>query len=186
MNCKTVAALLLACTPGLGFAQMNYTGVELNFVDVDLGDVDVNGDGFEVVGSYAFSDRFFVFGEYGDQDFDLGVNGKSFEVGGGYTHGLLDDIDFVGTVSYVDAEVNVGPFSADDNGFALGAGIRSKVARAFEIDAGLRYVDLDESGSDTSLVLGGRWYFRDRLALSAGTDLNDDADAFRLGFRAEF
>jgi hypothetical protein len=32
----------------------------------------------------------------------------------------------------------------------------------------------------------GRYYFKNKLAVSFGTDLNDDADTLRVGFRAEF
>lgn len=187
MNGKLAAgALFLALAPGFASAQMSYSGVELNFIDVDVGDVDVEGDGFEIVGSYEFTDRWFGFGKYGDQDLDFGLDGQAFEAGAGFKHGLLSDVDFVGTVSYVDVEYDLAGFTADDNGLALGAGVRARVARAFEIETGLRFIDLDESGSDTGFMLGGRWYFRDRLAVSAGTDLNDNADTFRLGFRAEF
>lgn len=187
MKFKTIAgALLLVFGPGAALADMNYSGVELNFVDIDLGDIDVDGDGFEIFGSYAMSDRYFLFGEYSDQDLGFGIDGRSFEVGAGFNHELKADFDFVATVSYVDAKVRLGNFSVDDDGFALGAGLRSRVGRSFEVEGGIRYIDLDQSGSDTGFVLGGRYYFNQTFAISAGTDLNDNADTFRLGFRAEF
>jgi opacity protein-like surface antigen len=187
MKCKTVAgALLLAFTPGVVLADLNYTGAELNFVSVDLGDIDVDGDGFELAGSYAMSDRYFLFGEYGDQSLDFGLDGRSFEVGAGFNHQLKADTDFVASVSYIDAELKFGGVSVDDDGFALGAGVRSRIARSFEVEGGIRYIDLDQAGSDTGFVLGGRYYVNDSFAISAGTDLNDNADTFRIGFRAEF
>ena len=187
MNCKTIAGtLLLACAPGAAMAEMNYTGIELNFVTVDLGDIDIDGDGFELAGAYAMSDRYFLFGQYSDQDLDFGLDGEAFEVGAGFNHALRTDIDFVGTVSYVDSEIALGSLSIDDDGFALGAGVRARVARAFEVEGGIRYLDLDESGSDTGFVVGGRYYLNEMFALSAGTDLSDNNDTFRIGFRAEF
>jgi opacity protein-like surface antigen len=182
------AALALAFAPGFVFAEMNYNGVELSFIDVDLGDdlVNVDGDGFELFGSYAMSDRYFLFGEYADQGLGAGLDGRSIEFGAGFNHELKSDIDFVASVSYVDAKVRVGNLSVSDDGLALGAGVRAKVAQKFEVDGGIRYIDLDRSGSDTGFVLGGRFYFNDTFALSAGTDLNDNADTFRIGFRAEF
>ena len=189
MNFKTLAsALALAFAPGVVLADLNYSGVELNFVSVELGDdvIDVDGDGFEIGGSYAMSDQYFLFGEYGDQDLDFGIEGKSYEVGAGFHHEMNRDLDFVASISYVDAEVELGGFSVDDDGFALGAGMRSRVGRSFEVEGGIRYTDLDASGSDTGFVLGGRYYFNDTFAISAGTDLNDNADTFRIGVRAEF
>jgi hypothetical protein len=189
MNFKTLAsALLVAFAPGVALADLNYTDVELNFVDVELGDdlIDVDGDGFEIAGSYSFSDQYFLFGEYGDQDLDFGIEGKSYEIGGGFHHELGSDFDFVASISYIDAEVEVAGFSVDDDGFALGAGLRSRIARSFEVEGGIRYLDLDASGSDTGFVIGGRYYFNETFAVSAGTDLNDNADTFRIGVRAEF
>jgi opacity protein-like surface antigen len=189
MNRKSItAAIILAFAPGVVFAEMNYSGVELSFISIDLGDdlVDVDGDGFELFGSYAMSDKYFLFGEYSDQDLGFGLDGRSIEFGAGLNHELNNDLDFVASASYIDAKVRVGNFSVSDDGLALGAGVRAKVARKFEVEGGVRYIDLDQSGSDTGFVLGGRYYFNDTFALSAGTDLNDNADTFRIGFRAEF
>jgi hypothetical protein len=86
----------------------------------------------------------------------------------------------------VDTEVELGNFSADDNGLAIGGGIRTRISQSFELDAGLKFVDMDDSGSDTGVAVTGRWYFHDSFALSFGADLNDYADTFRIGFRAEF
>jgi hypothetical protein len=47
-------------------------------------------------------------------------------------------------------------------------------------------VDFDESGSDTGLHVGARYYFNDSMALGASLDDNDNADTLRLGFRWEF
>ena len=86
----------------------------------------------------------------------------------------------VATLSYVDGDYNVG----SDNGLALGGGVRSRLGESFEVDAGLKYVDLDES--DTGLHVGARYYFNDTMALGASIDDNDNADTLRLGFRWEF
>lgn len=189
MNPNRIApALLLALLPALGHAQMNYTSVEINFVDIDLGNdfLDVNGDGFELYGSYALSENWFVFGQYQNQDFDFGADGSSLEVGAGYHLPLAENVDFVAAAAVVDAEVSRGPVSADDQGIAIRAGARAHLGRAFEVEGGFEYVNFDEADSDTAWVVRGRYYFTRRLAVTAGTDLSDHADTFRLGFRVEF
>jgi long-subunit fatty acid transport protein len=128
----------------------------------------------------------FLLGEWQDQSLDFGIDGRMIELGAGLTHAFTPDLDFVGTLSYIDAEVEAGGFSADDDGLALGGGIRSRVGTSFEVDAGLKFVDFDESGSDTGFSFGGRYYFTEKMAVSLGADFNDNADTLHLGFRAEF
>lgn len=181
-------ALIMSFAPGALLADMSYSNFEVGYADIDLdgsfGNVD--GDGYALGGSYAVNESVFVFGEMQDQSFDFDVDGTSYELGLGFAHGFNPDLDFVGSLSYVDTELEFGGFSVDDDGYAIGAGIRSRVASAVELDAGLRFIDMNQAGSDTGLRLKGRYYFADTMAVSLGTDLDDAADTLRLGFRAEF
>lgn len=179
------AACLLA--PGLALAEMNYSFVEGSIVDVELdGPGNIDGDGLEIAGSYAFDKRFFVLGRWQDQDFDFGIDGRLIELGAGLHHSLGETIDFVATLTYLDLEVDAGNASADNDGIAISGGIRARLAEQFEVDAGLKLVDSDNSGTDSALMLGGRYYFRDNMAVTAGADFGDDADSLKIGFRLEF
>lgn len=179
------AACLLA--PGLALADMRYNFVEGSIVDVELdGPGNVDGDGLEIAGSYALDERFFVLGRWQDQDFDRGVDGRLIELGAGLHHALSDTIDFVATLTYLDLELDAGNASADDDGIAIAGGIRARLAEQFEVDAALKLIDSDNSGTDSTLMLGGRYYFRDTMAVTAGMDFGDDADTLKIGFRLEF
>jgi hypothetical protein len=184
-----MGGLLAAALPGAALAELHYSTFEARLLDVDV-DVgaggDVSGDGFSVAGSYEIAASLFLFGEWQDQSFDFGVDGTGLELGLGYKHEIKPDFDFVGTLSLVDQELELGSFSADDDGLALGGGIRTKLAESFELDAMLRYVDMDEAGSDTGVRLDLRYYFADKLGVSFGVDTNDNADTLHVGFRAEF
>jgi opacity protein-like surface antigen len=175
------AAIAALCAPSALLADMNYTSFEVDYLDLD-GDGGVNGDGFEIGGSWELNDQFHLFGSWQDQSFDGGYDGETLELGGGWSHSFSDTLDFVGRLSLIDAEIE--DFS--DDGLALGGGIRSRLGESFELDAGLKYVDLDESGSDTGLTVGGRYYLNDSMALGASLDSYDNADTLRLGFRWEF
>lgn len=182
-------AIVAALTaPGVVLADMNYSGVEINYLDldVDAGVASINGDGFEFGGSWELNEQFHLFASWQDQSLDFDIDGRTLELGGGWAHGFSDKLDFVGTLSYVDAELEANGVTASDDGLALGGGIRSRLGDSFEVEAGLKYVDFDESGSDTGLSLGGRYYFNDSMALGASLDSNDNADTLRLGFRWEF
>jgi hypothetical protein len=174
-------AILALCAPSALLADMNYTSLEINYLDLD-GDGGVSGDGFEFGGSWELNDQFHLFGSWQDQGFDGGIDGEVIELGGGWSHGFSDTLDFVGTLSYLDVDYDVG----GDDGLALGGGVRSRLGDSFELEAGLKWVDFDESGSDTGISVGGRYYFNDAMALGASLDSNDNADTLRLGFRWEF
>ena len=180
-------AVLAAMVPSALLADMNYTKFEVSMIDVEVDPgVDVDGDGFALGGSYELNDQIHLFGEWQDQSLDFGIDGRSLEIGGGWSHEISDSLDFVGTLSYVDAELKAGNVTADDDGLALGGGIRTLIGESFQVDAGLKYVDFDESGSDTGFSLGGRYYFNDSMAVGASADFNDNADTLRVGFRWEF
>lgn len=176
------AAIAAAFVPGVVLADMNYTNLEVNYLDLEVGDgFTVNGDGFEIGGSWELNDQFHLFGSWQDQSYDFGIDGNTLEIGGGWSHAFSDTLDFVGTLSFLDAEIE----DASDDGMAIGGGIRSRLGESFEVDAALKYVDFD-SGSDTGIQLGGRYYINDSMALGASMDSFDDVDTLRLGFRWEF
>jgi hypothetical protein len=181
------AVIAAFAAPSLALADMNYTKLEVAVLDVEVGQgLDVDGDGFEFGGSFEITDSIHLFGSWQDQSLDFDIDGRSLEIGGGWSHSFSDKLDFVGTLSYVDAELKQGSFTADDDGLALGGGIRTRLGDSFELDVGLKYVDFDESGSDTGFGVGGHYYFNDSMALGATADFNDNADTLRVGFRWEF
>lgn len=183
-----VAGTLLV--PSIGLADFIYTGVEVSFLDVefDNGVVALDGDGYRFGGTYALNNQYFLVGEFEERSFDLGIDGSTREFGVGFHRPFGNTLDFIGTASFVQEEiklVGVG-VAIDEDGFALGGGIRARLSDDFEVDASLQYVDLDQSGSHTGFKLRGRYYFTDRFAFSLETEFDDDIDTLSLGFRAEF
>ena len=181
-------ATLAFLSPALSQAEFSYTNIDLGYVDLefDVGPVNVDGDGFSVAGSYMVADSFFIGGEYVDVDFDFGVDGEILEIGGGYFHPMNDQLDFIATLHYVETEVSAGPISVDDDGLALGGGVRAALGADFELDAMLQYVNMDQGDSDTGVELRGRYHFSDKIAAWAQTDLGSDIETFRLGVRFNF
>ena len=183
-----IAAVLAMMASSAALAEMRYTSVDVNYIDLEIdgGLADVSGDGIELSASYELSSKVFLFGEWQEQSFDFGIDGRALELGAGLNHELSDSIDFVGTLSYVDAKLEFAGLSADDDGLALGGGIRSRVSDSFEISAMLNWVDYDEAGSDTGFDLLGRYFFKDTMAITFGAEFKDNVDVMRFGFRAEF
>jgi hypothetical protein len=50
----------------------------------------------------------------------------------------------------------------------------------------INYVDLDESGDETSVELAGDYFLNDEIALGASLELGDDVTTWTLGARWYF
>jgi hypothetical protein len=186
MNSKMLLIGLAALPLTAGAAGFDYTYVEAGYVTAerDVGPIDVDGDGLALRGSMAINDKFHGFAEYATQDLDFGVDANTFSIGAGANWSLQQDLDFVGELAWVNAEIETGFGDADDDGLGLGAGLRARANDKIELEGMLHYVDLEDS--DTSLSLGGRYYFSSVLALLGGLHLNDDDTWWNIGVRAEF
>ena len=181
-------AALAAALPLASHADvMSYSYAELGYVDSELdGDgFDVDGDGFALRGSLPVHPNFFVFANYQDLDFDFDVDVSLLEVGGGGHWPLADKIDLIGKVGIVKAEVDVGQFDDDDDGFLLGARVRGVVAPKVELEGGFDYRSLDVA-DETTIVLEGRYFFTSQLAGGLGVSIGDDVTSLGLNVRMTF
>jgi opacity protein-like surface antigen len=172
---------------GAAAQDLDYTFVEAAYVDteIDAGPFDVDGDGLALTGSYLLTDTVFLLGEYSSFDYDGNLDATSYTLGAGMRWGLKPELDLVGDLGWVHAELDRPVVrDIDDNGFRLGVGLRSRIHDDIEVQAGIRYLDLDDS--DTFLTLGGRYYFTSNVAAGLGLSLNDGNTGWNLSLRAEF
>jgi hypothetical protein len=177
-----VAALPLATSA----AEMSYTYVDLSYVDTELDDFNADGDGFLLRGSLQVHENFFVFAGHENFDFDRGIDATSWQVGGGVRWPLSNALDIVGKVGFIKTEIETRGPDFDDDGFLLGVRLRGMVAPKFELEGGIDYVDLDDSGDDTSFTIEGRYYFLQQLAGQLLLNINDDATTIGIGARYTF
>lgn len=186
MRTKMLLAGLVALPFAASAADFDYTYVEGGYMSssTDMGPFNVNGDGLGVRGSLGLNETFNLFADYTTYDMDFGVDSSSYELGVGGHWGIKDDLDFIGELAWVGAEVSQGPVSVSDDGFGLGAGLRFRATDKVELQGMLNYVNLDNS--DTSLGLAGRYYLSNAFAIGAGLLLNDGDTTWNVGVRAEF
>ncbi|PZN35391.1 MAG: hypothetical protein DIU71_00095 [Proteobacteria bacterium] len=179
----SIAAMGLTGFAGQALAAegLSYTYVEAGYVRTDVDSPNIDGDGFGLRGSLAVTDMVHVFATFSDQDLD-GVDLESYEVGAGLNWPLQSNLDLVGTLSYVRQEIG----RYDDDGFALGLGLRGRIGERFEAQGGLRHVNFDDRSDETSGVLSGRYFLTDTFALSAEVEFSDDFTTFMIGGRLNF
>jgi hypothetical protein len=179
----------MAALPLVGHAEtMDYSFAELAYVDTELDDgpLDVDGDGIALRGSLAVNPSFFVFAGYTDIGFDFDVDATTLEVGGGGHLPLAPKIDLVGRAGIVKADIEAGNFEDDDTGLLFGGRVRAEIAPRFEVEGGFDYVDLDDFGNDTSIVLEGRYFFVNQWAGGVKVEIGDDTTALSIGARITF
>ena len=182
----SIAALSLA-GPAMAEDGFDYSYVELGYVKSELDDFDVDGDGLGLRGSYEFTENFHAFAAYTDQDFDFDVSATTLEVGAGFAWPVNPNMDIVGTVSYIQGEIDVPSFGDfEDDGFAFGAGLRARVIEKLELTGGLKYVNFDAAGNDTTLGAGARYFFTNMFAAGVDVNFDDDGTTWMLGGRLSF
>ena len=104
MKRTKLLGLMAALSPALALAEMSYDTFDISYVDVEIDGANVDGDGFELAGSYGLNSKVFLFGSWQDQDLDFGIDGREIEVGAGlqvgpsavkvlYARGLERDVE---------------------------------------------------------------------------------------------
>lgn len=187
----TVAAITagLWSTGAADAAELRYDYAELRYLRAEIDDAgaDLDGDGFGIGGSLEIADNIHLFGSYQSLDFDFGIDTSVLELGAGYMVRVAPQSDLVARISYVDGEADGGGgLTADDAGLGLSAGFRRMFTPQLEGRAFINYVDLDDTGSDTSLELAGDYFFNDQFSAGLSLEFGDDETVFGLGGRYYF
>src|SRR5690606_23343005 len=123
---------------------------------------------------------------YQDLDFDGGLDATRWHVGVGGRYPLSNTLDLVGRAGIVRADLEQGPDDFDDDGFLIGARLRAALTPKFELEGGFEYVDLDDLGDDTSVVLEARYFFIQQLSGGLQLEISDDVTTIGIGARWTF
>ena len=193
MRFKLIPALAAtaAFVPFLAHADgISWSYLEAGYVNTDIDRFDEDVDGFALRGSYELTDEVFVFAGYTDQSTSVAgrdLDVQSWNLGLGYAWPLGEALDLYGKLGYVSAEADLEGFGdADDDGYSLAVGLRGRAVEQLELEGAVSYVDLSDSGDDTTLDLGARWYFTPQFAFGVEGSFGDDANAYGLGVRWSF
>ncbi|HEU4620541.1 MAG TPA: outer membrane beta-barrel protein [Gammaproteobacteria bacterium] len=184
---QLAALAFAALAPHAAAAQaFDYTYVEGAYLnrELDVGPRTLDGDGLGITGSLALGDKYYVFADYGSSSFDLDVDTSGYDLGVGRRWPLQQKLDAFVDLAFVHARVETRFGNADDDGYGVDAGLRSRVADKVELQGAISYVDL--SDSDTSLSIAGRYYLTSTVAVGAGYVFNNDDGGWNVTLRAEF
>jgi hypothetical protein len=180
--------LLFTFSATAGAQGFNYNYLQASYGAVSFDDsiVDVDGDGLGISGSYGFHPDFYLAAEYQTADMDFGVDLNILELAVGYHTPLSEQLDFTVQLGFLDAEVESGFGSADDDGFMIGAGLRGALTDAVELNGGIDYIDFDQGGGETRANAGFLFALTETLTVGAEASFWDDINVYQLNLRFDF
>lgn len=188
---KKVHSILLAgmlAAPFAAQAEFSYTYLEGAYERVELDAVSDNADGIGVRGKVAVADNVHLLGGVHSVEFD-NIDLDTWEAGIGYNRAVGPNVDFVGSLSYVNTDLSFnnqafGRVGVDGDGYRADVGLRGAIAPVFELDGGIRHTDLDQ-GDETSVYLRGL-FGEGSVRLLTEIESGDDGEVYMLGGRIDF
>ncbi|HSE13462.1 MAG TPA: outer membrane beta-barrel protein [Rudaea sp.] len=192
MRFNLVPALLVAATlaPALSQAEgFSYSYLEGAYINTDVDRFNKDIDGLALRGSFEITDNIFVFGGFSDQStsiFSTNIGLQSYDIGAGYAWPLASNIDLYGRLGYMHAEADVPGPNFEDDGYLLGAGLRGRVVDNLELEGGVNYTDLNDTGNETSLALAARYFFTPQFAAGIEGEFGDNANTYGVNVRWSF
>ena len=182
--CASLVAVLSLSANAEGF---DYDFIEIDYSRTELQGPDFGGSGLGIGSSLSVAESVFLFAAYRATEFDFSIDRTSYGAGVGYNYTVNPSLDLVTTASWQYAEFESPVLgSADDSGLGLGVGFRIAASEQVEINAGLDYVDVGDSGNNTSLTFRGLYNLNAAFALGLSGSWNDDEATYTLGVRLYF
>lgn len=184
---KGLAALASALPLMSHAGTLDFSHAEISFIqsEIDDGPLEISGSGFGLRGSVAILNYFFAFAEYQNVDFD-DVDASLLLLGGGVHWPINDRLEIVGRLGMVRDEVEFsGLFGQDssinEDGVLYGARLRAALTPKLEVEGGLDHRKLDLLGDQTEIVLDGRYFFTENVAVGLMFESSDDAKTQNYG-----
>ncbi|MEX0706318.1 MAG: outer membrane beta-barrel protein [Woeseia sp.] len=188
---SAIIVLLFAFSTTINAQDLSYNYVDAAYSQTELDDFDVDGDSIGISGAFEINENFFLFAGYGTGDLDDGfgtsVDIDQLSAGVGYHIPLSGQVDLVTGLSYEYVDLSVPGFgSVDDNGFGLSLGLRFAATEQVELNVGIKYIDLSDSGDDTGFGIGGLYNFTENVSVGLSGNWTDDTSTYGIGGRFYF
>ncbi|AOW75612.1 hypothetical protein A3Q34_01165 [Colwellia sp. PAMC 20917] len=177
----TVSTLSMAKSP-------SWNNIGVGYVSVDIKDSDFEPTGFTFLGSKLINDNVYFHGKYrlvSEEVYDEDIDLSTWNLGLGIRHGLNETTDLFGQVSYLNAEIEYDNTSEDENGYSLGAGVKSMLSDNFEVVVQATRDSLDGE-SETAFGIAAAFYLNETVSIGAGYQIADDANLLTIDIKAHF
>lgn len=182
-----LAVLLLTFSLSVSAQGFDYNYLQLDYGNVEFDDINVDGDGFGVSGSFEVNPDWHVFAGYQGIGLDFGIDATTIGAGIGYNTEMSQTLDAYARLSYQYIELDApGVSSVDDNGLGFGVGLRFRASNELELNAGINYVDLSDSGDDTAFSAGAFYDFYEAFSVGLSGSWSDDVSSYVLSGRYYF
>lgn len=166
----------------------SWNNIGVGYVSVDIEDSNFEPTGFTLLGSKLINDNVYLHGNYRLVSEDVNNNDvelSTLNLGLGVRHGLDETTDLFGQISYLNAEIEVGNFSDDENGYSLAAGVKSMLSDNFEVMVKATRDSLDGE-SETAFGIGASFYLNEKVSIGAGYQIADDINVLTVNIKAHF
>lgn len=165
-------------------AEVNYSYLDGLYIHSDLDDFDDSADGFGVRGSLGLGRNLHLVGSWIGREFtvgptDIDIERSTFGLGAHFA--LTPDADVIIEAEYLNQDFdNLG----DEDGYQITGGFRTMMTETFEIDGGVRFVELD----DTTAIgyIRGIYSFNETWGAFGEFELGEDEDSLLIGVRLNF
>jgi hypothetical protein len=192
MRTSAAVGALAAVLAGPALADdFSYNKLELGFISTEIEDispgVDLEGDGLSIGGSVEFGPTIHGFASLSGVEYEDDLDVGTLSLGLGFNHSLAPALDLYSGISYERLKLELDGFSdVIEEGYGITAGLRGRVGERLELNAGLKYADYGDGLDDTTIMLGGRYYFTRQFAAGLDYTGNDDGDTWILALRYDF
>lgn len=181
-----IALFAFSATAGAQGIGYNYLQGSYGTASIDDSVINVDGDGFGIAGSFAFTDNFHASAEYQTLGMDFGVDLNLLEAAFGYHTSLSENLDFTAQLGFLKAEIDAGAGgSFDDDGMLGGVGLRAAMTDTVELYGGVDYIDFD-TDSETRFNAGFLFGLTDTITVGAEATMWEDIDVYQLNVRFDF
>jgi hypothetical protein len=182
----SLISLILAFSASANAEGFDYDFLSVGYGAVEIDDLGIDGNGFTIGASYAFTNTYFAFVDYDAASLDFGVDATTWAAGFGYHRGLSDNVDLVASLTYENFDIDI-PLagSIDDSGLGLGIGVRYAHSQKLELNAGISYVDYS-GGNDTGFQVGALYSINDAFSVGLRGQWTDILSGYTLSGRYYF
>lgn len=169
--------------------DFSYTYLELGYASYNVDATDEDADTYYARGSVGFLDFLYAFGQYENQNFDVGdFDTDLITVGAGAHFDLMNNLDLFGEVGWLFTDSDFD----DDNGFLVSGGARWMALPwengGLEVNGEVGYYDLDLAGEDGPIFweLGLRGHFLTHFSVGLAYQMIEDDDQVIGNLRYSF